>query len=98
MVKSSQSLKLWGARSLRFSAHFIMGVHRAWDCRWMSSLGCQEPETLGTFHHGGAESLRLSAQFIMGVHSAWDVPQMRCWEVQKAWDCRRNSAWGCAEP
>ena len=29
MVKSSQSLKLWGARSLRFSAHFIMGVHKA---------------------------------------------------------------------
>ena len=33
----------------------------------MSSLGCKEPGTLGTFHHGSAESLRLSADVIVGV-------------------------------
>ena len=55
-----------GAQSLRLSANFITGVHRAASFRNFHEGRCTEPETVGKFHHADAHSLRHSAIFMRG--------------------------------
>ena len=76
-------------------------VHRAWDCRMISSWGRRAPETSrncrgwstqkvhrawgGRQFHGGAQSLRHLAVLLNGARRAWDCGNFIV-GVHRAWD------------